>query len=156
MGGEFLMNDVAKTPWHLWVVGIVALLWNGGGAYDYTMTQTRNMEYLQQAADNAGVSLDVILDYYTEFPAWADAVWAMGVWGAVAGSILLLIRNRFAFHAFVVSILGLLGTTVFTVISDLPEELDTSFTWVFTGVIWVITLGLTYYSKRMADAGVLR
>ena len=35
-----------KAPWHLWVVGIVALLWSAGGAFDYVMTQTRNEEYL--------------------------------------------------------------------------------------------------------------
>ena len=26
------------TPKHLWVVGILSLLWNGYGAYDYTMS----------------------------------------------------------------------------------------------------------------------
>lgn len=150
------MTEGTKAPWHLWVIGIVALLWNGGGAYDYTMTQTRNMEYLTLAAENAGVPLDVILGYYTEFPAWADAVWALGVWGAVAGSILLLIRNRLALHAYIISIVGLLGTTIFTYTSDMPDELNSSFTWIFSAVIWVITLGLTYYAKRMTDAGVLR
>ena len=150
------MNELPRTPWHLWVVGIVALLWNGGGAYDYTMTQTRNMEYLTMAAENAGVSRDVIVDYYTQFPAWADAVWALGVWGAVAGSILLLLRNRFAYHSFVVSIVGLLGTTIFTYTSDMPDELNSSLTWIFSAVIWVVTLGLTFYAKRLADNGVLR
>ena len=24
-----------STPWHLWVVGVVSLLWNGFGAYDF-------------------------------------------------------------------------------------------------------------------------
>lgn len=149
-------NGPAKTPWHLWVVGILALLWNAGGAYDYSMTQMRNEEYLAQAAEGAGVPLQVMLDYYTTFPAWADAAWALGVWGAVAGSILLLIRNRFAFHAFVVALVGLFGTTIFTVTSDIPAELDSSFTWIFTAVIWVITIVLAYYAKAMTARGVLR
>lgn len=149
-------NGPAKTPWHLWVVGILALLWNAGGAYDYSMTQMRNDEYLAQAAEGAGVPLQVMLDYYTTFPAWADAAWALGVWGAVAGSILLLIRNRFAFHAFVVALVGLFGTTIFTVTSDIPAELDSSFTWIFTAVIWVITIVLAYYAKAMTARGVLR
>lgn len=150
------MSEGTRAPWHLWVVGIVGLLWNSGGAYDYTMTQTRNLDYLTQAADNAGVSLDVMLGYYTQFPAWADAAWAFGVWGAVVGSILLLLRNRFAYHAFAISILGLLGTTGFTATSDIPAELNTSFTWIFTAVIWIATLALAYYAKRMTAAGVLR
>jgi len=146
----------AKAPWHLWVVGFISLLWNGFGANDYTQTQLRNEEYLKQAADGAGVPLQTMLDYYTTFPLWADAAWAMGVWGAVAGSILLLIRNRFAYHAFLVSLLGLAGTTVFTLTSDIPAELNSSFTWVFTALIWAITIALTVYARRMTARGVLR
>ena len=39
----------ARTPAHLWIVGILSLLWNCFGAYDYTMTQLRNMDYLRSA-----------------------------------------------------------------------------------------------------------
>ena len=28
-----------KTPWHIWVVGIFALLWNAFGALDYVLTR---------------------------------------------------------------------------------------------------------------------
>lgn len=145
-----------KTPWHLWVIGIVSLLWHFGGAYDYTMTQTRNMDYLAQASANAGIPVETMIGYYTNFPVWADAMWAFGVWGAVAGSVLLLLRSRFAFHAFAVSIIGLIGTTIYTTTSDLPAELDSTFTWVFTAVIWVVTVLLAYYAKRMTAAGVLK
>lgn len=30
------------TPWHLWLVGVLALLWNCIGAFDYAMTETHN------------------------------------------------------------------------------------------------------------------
>ena len=150
------MNEVARTPWHLWAIGIVTLLWHGGGAYDYTMTQTRNMAYLEQAATNAGVPLQTMLDYYTTFPAWADAFWAFGVWGAVAGSILLLIRSRFAFHAFVLSIIGLVGTTFYTMSAEMPAELNSPFMWIFSAIIWIITIALAVYARRMTAAGVLR
>lgn len=149
-------SGAARAPWHLWVVGVLSLIWNAFGAYDYSMTQMRNEEYLAQAAEGAGVPLQVMLDYFTTFPAWADAAWALGVWGAVAGSVLLLIRSRFAWHAFVVALVGLLGTTFYTVTNDMPAELDSSFTWIFTAVIWVITIALAYYARRMTARGVLR
>ncbi|MEZ5680217.1 MAG: hypothetical protein R3E14_02860 [Erythrobacter sp.] len=150
------MTDRAKTPWHLWVIGLVSLLWHAGGAYDYTMTQTHSEEYLRTAADNAGVSYETMVGYYTTFPMWADALWAFGVWGAFAGSILLLVRSKYAFHAFVLSLIGLAGTTVFTATSGIPAELNSSFTWIFTAVIWIVTLLLAWYAKRMTAAGVLR
>ena len=28
-----------KAPWHLWLVGVLALLWNGSGAYTIFMAQ---------------------------------------------------------------------------------------------------------------------
>ena len=35
-----------KTPWHLWIIGVVALLWSAIGAFDYVMTQTKNESYM--------------------------------------------------------------------------------------------------------------
>ena len=35
------MNSSVKTPVHLWVVGILAVLWNSAGAFDYSATQFR-------------------------------------------------------------------------------------------------------------------
>ena len=39
-------TDRAYTPWHLWVVGVVGLLWSAMGALDYVMTQTKNKSYM--------------------------------------------------------------------------------------------------------------
>lgn len=150
------MNNAVKAPWHLWVLGIVSLLWFAGGANDYVQTQTGNADYLSMMADNVGVPLQTILDYYGNFPIWADALWAIGVWGAVLGALLLLARSRFAYHALVASIIGLIGTTIYTFTSDMPEELNSTFNLVFTVVIWASVLGLAYYAKRMTAAGVLR
>ena len=35
------MADGTKTPWHLWLVGVVSLLWNGFGGYDFIMSTTQ-------------------------------------------------------------------------------------------------------------------
>lgn len=152
------MNETAsvKTPWHLWVVGLVALLWNAGGAFDYVMTQSMNMEYLEYGAENAGVPVDAFIGYYTNFPAWADAMWAFGVWGAVAGSVLLLLRSRFAYHAFIIGLIGLIGTSLYTFTSEIPSELKTPFMWIFSAIIFIVTIVLIVYAKKMTEVGVLR
>ncbi len=151
------MDDVRPaTPWHLWVIGIVTTLWHAGGTYDYTMTQTRNLDYLQMAADGAEVPLDVMLEYFTNFPAWADAAWALGVWGGLAGSLLLLFRSRLALHAFVISLAGLAVSTAYQLIGGMPEELNTTFAWVFTAGIALVLVLLIVYAKTMTARGVLR
>ena len=82
------MTEAVKTPWHLWLVGVVSLLWNAFGAYDYTMTNLRNQAYL----DSMGYPAEGIA-YLDAFPIWAHSGWALGVWGAVIGSVLLLMRS---------------------------------------------------------------
>lgn len=145
-----------KAPWHLWVLGVVSLIWFAGGANDYVQTKMVNMEYLGMAADTAGVPVDVIVDYFGAYPLWANICWALGVWGAVAGSLLLLLRSRFAFHALALSVIGLAGSTVYAFISDIPAELASTFQLVFTVVIWLSVLAMTWYAKAMTRAGVLR
>lgn len=58
------------APWHLWVVGVVGLLWNGYGCYDYFMTETAGEEYLR----SYGMT-DEMIAYYNAMPAWMTAVW---------------------------------------------------------------------------------
>jgi hypothetical protein len=88
----------AKTPWHLWLVGVIAVLWNGYGGYDYVMSMTQGATYMAAV----GMTPDQVA-YYEAMPVWMTAVWATGVWGGVLGSILLLLRNKLAFPVFAVS-----------------------------------------------------
>ncbi|MXO47248.1 hypothetical protein GRI69_03090 [Erythrobacter vulgaris] len=140
------MNVETKTPWHLWVVGILTLLWNAVGCWSYTSTQLGML-------DGYGMSREAI-DYVTEFPAWADALWALGVWGALAGSILILLRSRHAVTAMLVALVGLVGTTIYQrVLTELPVDMAGIGLPI---VIWATTLFLTWYAFRMRSQGVLR
>jgi hypothetical protein len=78
-----------RTPWHLWVVGVLSLLWNGFGAYDFIMTTTQGEAYMRASGFD-----QAMIDYFIAMPAWMYAPWTLGVWGGVAGSILLLMRLR--------------------------------------------------------------
>ena len=94
------MTEVTKTPGHLWAVGIVSLLWNAFGAFDYVMTKLRDPGYM------AAFTPEQQQIFYS-FPLWANVGWALGVWGSVLGSILLLMRSRHAVTAFLLSLVGL-------------------------------------------------
>ena len=145
------MNIVgeAKTPWHLWVVGLVSLLWNSGGAISYTMTHLGRLESMGVPPHH--------IEFYSNFPAWATGVWALGVWGCLIGSLLLLLRSRFAVTSFAISIVGLVFTTIYQWgIADLPEDLRSGGHIAFAAAIWIITIALFFYAKRMRDNGVLK
>ena len=40
-------NAEVRTPWHLWVVGVLSLMWNTFGCYDYTMTKLDSETYMR-------------------------------------------------------------------------------------------------------------
>lgn len=143
------MTDTSKTPWHLWVVGVVSLLWNSGGAASYTMTELGMLEGMALPPEQ--------LEYFSGFPAWAVAFWALGVWGCFFGSVALLFRSRLAVWLFGVSIVGLVGVTIFErAVAVVPASLQTQGQNLFALAIWVITIGLFFYAVRMKRAGVLK
>ena len=140
-----------RAPIHLWIVGILSLLWNAGGAYDYLMTQLGNAEYLAMLTEPQRALMD-------GRPMWFDAAWAFGVWGSIAGSLLLLLRSRFAVTAFGVSILGLAASSVWSFGIAEPSSLEVmgSFAAIFSLAIVVILLALFVYARRMQARGILR
>lgn len=143
--------DRAATPWHLWVIGIVSLLWNAMGAADYTMTHVGGADYLRQGGFDEGV-----IAYFAALPAWATASWALGVWGAVLGSILLLMRTRYAVWAFALSLLGVVLTTVNSLVNPYPASMVSTGGTVFEWTIKLVAVLLLLYAWTMHKRGVLR
>ena len=76
-----------STPWHLWLVGILGLLWGSMGAFDYLMTQTQNESYMGEFTPEQ-------LEFFYGFPTWVVSFWALAVWGGVLGTVLLLLKRR--------------------------------------------------------------
>lgn len=146
----------SKAPWHLWVVGIVSLLWNGFGAYDYLMSKTENRAYLEASFAPAGVSVEDGIAYMNAMPLWANIAWGLGVWGAGAGSAFLLLRSRFAVHAFGASLAGLVLGMVHQLSLPMPGMTESAIPLVFTAVITIVTLLLIWYARRQTARGVLR
>lgn len=145
------MTEVRKTPVHLWIVGVVSLLWNAVGAFDYTMTKMQNPDYLAAFTPEQQA-------WFASFPLWANIGWALGVWGSVLGSLLLLARSRHAVSAFVVSLVGLAISCIYQFglhYGDLMRLFGT-FPMIFTAIIWVILIALFVYARKQAAAGVLR
>ena len=153
------MNQLgtSRTPWHLWVVGIVSLLWHCVGAMDYVLTKLENRAYIASMTEPMGVDADTAIVYFTAFPLWMNIAWALGVWGTFAGSVLLLMRSRYAFHSFAVALIGLALASYYQLISNpFPGLTDNTIPMIFTAAIIVITIALTWYSRRQIAAGVLR
>lgn len=138
-----------RTPWHLWVVGILALLWNAMGAFDYLMTQTKNEAYMGQFSPEQ-------LEFFYGFPAWVVSAWAIAVWGGVLGALLLLLRRALAYPVFIVSFLGLALSTFHNfVLTDGIEAMGGAGTLAFSAAIVIVSILLIVYSGALKKRGVL-
>ncbi len=135
-----------KTPWHLWAVGAVTLLFNAMGIISYLTTKLGML-----AAMGMTPSQITFMDSY---PAWVSGFWALGVWGAFAGSLLLLLRSRLAVPSMWAALAGLLVTTIYHyVLIEVPADMQAP---ALDAAIWAVTLFLLFYCRRMTQAGVLR
>lgn len=139
-----------RAPWHLWTVGVVGLLWNAFGGFDYFMSKTRGDEYLQAAGMNAEQ-----IAYLHAMPAWMTAVWAIGVWGALLGSVLLLMRSRYAVPVFIASLAAFVLSVVYQDLIDPSPAMSTTM-MVMQVVIFVGCVFFVWYSMRARARGWLR
>lgn len=133
------------TPWHLWVVGGLTLLWNAIGGFSYTMTRLGKLADLGMG--------EAEIAFFASYSPLANTFWALGVWGAITCSALILLRSRFAFYAIVVAIVGLIGSNYFQYIGDVPESLQSALMPV---LIWSTTVFLLFYTRSQSQAGILR
>lgn len=144
-------GTAAKTPWHVWVVGVIALLWNAMGAVDFTMTQLHNEAYLQKCTPEQ-------VAYLNGIPGWAVISWGAATWGGLLGSLLILLRRGFAVNLFAVSLIGVVITDIYSYgLSDGYKVMGGNVgVALFSGVIAVIAVLLFIYSRTQRKHGVLR
>ncbi len=149
MDEEATMPEEVKPPLLFWIVAGLSLLWNAFGAFDYIMTQTGDQAYLSNFPDE-------MIRFIEAFPQWVTAAWAVGVWGAVAGSILLLLRSRHAILAFAISLFGLAASTFYRFGLNEPALSVQMRPDTVTIAIWIVPVLLLLYSFRWRSEGVLR
>ena len=138
-----------RAPWHLWVVGAIAVLMNGFGAFDYTMTQTQGDAWLAQMEPT-----QALLDWFHGLPAWYDAAWAVAVWGGLLGGILLLARRKWATTVFGLSLLGWAGAAVYAFALSNGMEVMEAY-WPVQIVHLVVGALFVWYAMTMGRRGVL-
>ena len=142
------MNYAPKAPGHLWIVGLLALLWNALGVFDYIATQYRLDFYMKQFSAEQ-------LEYFYTYPAWADGAWAIAVWGSLLGTFGLLLRKAWAVWMFGAAVVFLAITTVYSFVLSDGIAVMGSAAVIFSAVIWVIALFLFFYARALATRGVL-
>lgn len=148
-------HAIEKSPVHLWIVGGLATLWNGFGCFDYLMTRTRGAAYIESMMP--ALDGDAMMAYIDSFPIWAALGWGLGVWAGLAGSILLLLRHRWAVAVLGLSLLGAVIGIGYQIANPAGIiEISQGFNAMMPYVIIVIAIALFLYARAMRIKGVLR
>ena len=94
--------------------------------------------------------------YFESFPWWAVTFWAIGVFGGVIGCLLLLLKNRFAVHFLLASLIGVVVCNIGGLFllggMEVMRETDALGVTVFPVILAAF---LAYYAHAMHKKGVL-
>ncbi|MBI1686849.1 hypothetical protein [Caulobacter hibisci] len=141
----------ARTPWHLWLVGGFAVLFNAIGVFDFVMSMAQGPAYMAKAGMTPAQ-----IDHYQQMPAWMTVVWAVGVFGAFGASVLILLRNRLSAPVFAVSLAAFLLSLAYTYVLTDGGKIMGSQMAVTSAVIAFLLVLFMLYAGWQARRGVLR
>ena len=145
------MVEKGKAPWHLWVVGVVAILWNAFGCLDFTMTQLQGEVWLRNMK-----MTEAQIAAFAAMPAWTHVAWAVGVWGGALGGLLLLLRRKLALPVFCASFAGFLAGLLHVYVLAPDASVMPDGVWIMQVVIGLGCVLFILYAWRQSKGGVLR
>jgi hypothetical protein len=146
-----MRDNPGKTTWHLWLVGLIAVLFNAIGVFDFVMNMAQGAKYLA----STGMTPDQIA-HYQQMPGWMTLVWAVGVFGAFLASILLLLRRKQAFPTFAVSLAAFVVSLLYTYVLTNGGAVMGRQMAITSAVIAGLLVFFSGYARSAALQGVLR
>ncbi|PKQ44941.1 hypothetical protein [Confluentibacter flavum] len=96
-----MTNYKVKPPVWFWIVSVIALFWNVMGVDQY-LGQAYKTDRWRLALTEAQ------LEMASNLPAWLTAAFAIAVFTAVLGSIGLLLRKKWSYSLFIISLIAVI------------------------------------------------
>ena len=143
------MKDQEKTPTWFKVVAILAIVWNFMGLVVFFMQIKMSEATLaaMSATDRA---------IYENTPVWATIAFAVAVFAGTFGSVGLLLRKKWAYPVFLVSLIGIIvQQSYFFFGSEIMKDAEIS-AMIMPGMVLLIGILLLFFSKKMIRQGWLR
>ena len=135
-----------KTPWHIWVVGILTLLWNGSGAVTIMLAQGGRLANIRP--DEAA--------YYAAQPTWFVISTDIALISAVAAGAALLRRSRTAVWLFGLSLALIVINNGYELTAGTSRMLANRGALILTTLIAVIAILQLVYARAMSRSAVLK
>lgn len=143
------MTEQTKTPIWFWIVGLLALLWNGAGVAAFIDQLTLNADDLAQMSETKKA-------VFADPPLWTMIAFGLAVLGGFLGSILLFLRKKMAVTLFILSLVAVLVQLSSYFIVDGYLEYLGDQGWTMTILIVIVAISLVWFSQSSVRRGILR
>ena len=131
-----------------WVIGIIALIWNGMGVMAY-IGQAYMTDEMKAALPEAERAL------YENVPAWVTAAFAIAVFGGTVACILLLMKKKMAKTVFLISLIAIITQMTYNLFMSKASEVYGPGGMIMPIMVIVIGVFLLLYSKKCIEKGWL-
>lgn len=143
------MTNTNKPNIVFWIIGVIALLWNGMGVLNYLM-QAYKVEAVMSELNADQLAL------LESMPAWMMALFAIAVFAGLIGSIVFLMRKKMAVILFLVSFLAATIQQLYWLCgTNMAEVYSEEQPYFMPIMIIVFCAFLVWYSKNQKGKGVL-
>lgn len=143
------LPSTAAAPTWLWAAGLGGLAWNGYGVVQFVGSVRATPDDLVAAGFDPAQAMTM-----ASYPLWMTAAFAVGVFGGLAGSALLLLRRKLALPLFAASLAAYVALYVGDVTEGVFAAIGPSQIVVLTLVV-VIAAGLLWAARRATARGLV-
>lgn len=143
------MSATNKPGITFWIIGIIALLWNGMGVYNYMQQAFKTEAYM------AELSMEQVA-FMDDLPAWLTALFAIAVFAGLLGCVRLLTRKKQAVVIFLVSFISATINQLYWAFgTNATEVFSEKMPYLMPILVIAIAAFLVWYSRDQRARGVL-
>lgn len=126
-----------------YVIGVIALIWNGLGVMAYLGRAFITDEMIAQLPKEQQA------EFLIEYPAWVTGAFATAVFAGILASLLLLLKKKIAYPLFIISAVASIAQHIYLFMNVEMNSL------VMPILVIVVCLFLVWYSKKYISDGVI-
>ncbi|MBL4605229.1 MAG: hypothetical protein JKY02_06105 [Flavobacteriaceae bacterium] len=145
------MSENSNKPNVLfWVIGVLALIWNGMGVDAYLQQAYQTDRFYEMFKDSPE-----LLNLAIDSPYWSTAIFAIAVFSSIFACILLLLRKKLAVTLFFIGLLAVLIQTINGLFITGETQYYTAFNYSMLLMIPLFAVFLYVYAKKTRANGWL-
>lgn len=141
-----VQKHVPKAPWHLPVIGAIAVLWSLLGIFDLLAMVTRYAPYMNQMPE-------LTREFIYELPMAVIALRGIAVFATLIGAVYLIRKRLVAVRILALGATATILGIGFSFAGGAPDDGTIHAVSVFTIVVSVLLL---YYAQTWGKFGVLK